>query len=912
MNGAGGKRYPRFAGRANVSWPAGARHSTGRATAIMPTGILQLYCTHCTYGTSALHRNAGAIREQVFEYSLRAGSVEQQRSHDLFRQIEPCLYFRLPQDTPAAEVRSLTADTCPWQRLVYFPSISGCRMLSQVCYRNTDTRGRPGSYFAHVLLSESPDSDTWSAVDCLKLWGAPFWESADSDDHPFELPQFSELPKLSDSESLINDQVLLTFLTTPPKGEFLDEPEPSKKCIIPQRWRDISVDERRQLLVDLLRGLLELDWERQERLMIAVEPSVAALLFYGALRCLPRQGLARKVSFSTYESHADRPAATLVACTFFRPLVAELLPETYRAKSFVRNTYQRHPPRPFRNPDARYAKWIVSKLIDDGPNAVDEIVADLDAAGAVTTAEWEQAVARHEECQALVAGNVVPELGKTLLPQAQSLYAGRVLARLLQHAPAERIQALAATPAYLPILDLVGAQPAFATAKKVTFSLLKALPKNDGIRNRLLKLPRLASAFKGLWLAEYFKKSGSLPAGLPALWEPNALKTGGPLAQALDRLDAAQAGLAAVSVPEQHLPRYVALVAESAARDPAKQGALVELLKKLEADAIGTLLAANQAIILRFFPPPQPQIARRLEQLLDVVLADASQFSMRLNALVAGQTYLPRTAIARIESLVEFRDAIKAIVHVPPGKKGMFGEAQNPEWDAASDRLLNIAERLFDDDPIPPATKSTLAFFESVMKSFAGDQGTAAWQSLGRPLLVRQLQRMNDSQFVRLLSGAGAKYWLKQYPFEDRALAPALVQRLQKLLDELADNTALVQVRVPVLSFVREYMPVELQARVTAWERTLACFVDLRNLQRKQPGKFDNLIVLDQDVGGMTLKLAKALAKALNGQVYVDRKNEIVNRHIIYDIGQELLGNCFLEDIKKVFTVQLQNSLPRG
>jgi hypothetical protein len=242
----------------------------------------------------------------------------------------------------------------------------------------------------------------------------------------------------------------------------------------------------------------------------------------------------------------------------------------------------------------------------------------------------------------------------------------------------------------------------------------------------------------------------------------------------------------------------------------------------------------------------------------------------------------------------------------------MFGGAKNEELEAAMDRLLDIAGKLFDDDPIPPASKSTLQLFQAAMNSFAGDQGDAVWQTVGRPLLTRQLERMNNSQLMRLLAGEGGKDWLKLYPHENVALAPFLVHRLQSILDELGDNPSLLPARVPVLSAVREFIPVELRARVLAWDKVLALLKDLRSMQRKQPQKFENLIVLDREVGNILMELVRAFAKALNGRVFVDQKKGdlIVNKDIIYGIGQELLGNCFLEEAK-VFRVQMQNLLPK-
>src|SRR4051794_27666158 len=97
------------------------------------------------------------------------------KSHDSFRLVEPYMYFHLPGDTPAEDLLNETPRSAPC-RFVFLPSVNGLQMLSQIRYRQTDTRGRPGSYFAHVLFREQKGNGTpWSAADCLGLWGAAAW-----------------------------------------------------------------------------------------------------------------------------------------------------------------------------------------------------------------------------------------------------------------------------------------------------------------------------------------------------------------------------------------------------------------------------------------------------------------------------------------------------------------------------------------------------------------------------------------------------------------------------------------------------------------------------------------------------------------------------------------------------------------
>jgi len=118
--------------------------------------IHQIYCTHCTHGNSALERREGELAHRMLGYSARSGSVAAQELRRYYRQIERYVYYHLPRDTPGEEKLRLTAGSAP-RRLVYLPSTSGLQLIGQVCYRQTDTEGRPGSYFAHVLFREEKD-----------------------------------------------------------------------------------------------------------------------------------------------------------------------------------------------------------------------------------------------------------------------------------------------------------------------------------------------------------------------------------------------------------------------------------------------------------------------------------------------------------------------------------------------------------------------------------------------------------------------------------------------------------------------------------------------------------------------------------------------------------------------------------
>ena len=65
--------------------------------------IRQMYCTHCTHGTSALERREGELAQRIFGYTVRAGSQEAGELRKTYRQVEPYIYYYLPRDTPSEE-----------------------------------------------------------------------------------------------------------------------------------------------------------------------------------------------------------------------------------------------------------------------------------------------------------------------------------------------------------------------------------------------------------------------------------------------------------------------------------------------------------------------------------------------------------------------------------------------------------------------------------------------------------------------------------------------------------------------------------------------------------------------------------------------------------------------------------------
>ncbi len=372
--------------------------------------IDQLLCTHCTYGTSFLHQSKTHLKDQVFEYSARTGSIEPAQSHDLFRRIEPFLNYRLPTDAPHTALVEHNARSLP-KRLVYLPAANGVRLVSQVSYRTYDvTKRRAGAYFAHVLLQMTGDTPRgpqgrplppppprakiepkpkmeWSARDAAQMWGWPQWiEEDDPEPNPKSFQEvskpFSNLPtpefetetwQKLDPAQRIGDEALSAFLLVDA------DKQPSW---IPQRWQNVPAKVRQQLLIELLHGFLKLNVEARECFLIGIEPALAALLFFGVARLLPRRGPAEQLSFSTCEPQNLRPPFALAATHSYLGTPITLADDP-RVCTLALSTFQSgwETTRTARNQgltQASYAQAIVNVYVNSGPAAVDCFLQPID------------------------------------------------------------------------------------------------------------------------------------------------------------------------------------------------------------------------------------------------------------------------------------------------------------------------------------------------------------------------------------------------------------------------------------------------------------------------------------------------------------------------------------------------------
>jgi hypothetical protein len=316
--------------------------------------IHRLLCTHCTFGSSELEPSTAENATKVLGYSVRRSSLPEPDRGPLraaFRAVERLLSYDLPKDTPPEKKETLDAGTAP-RRLIFMPNLSGWQAAGLVAYRTRDTHGRIGSYFADVLAARlERDSHPWCPLEVLKLWAAAHDGSlqaawlCDSEEALAERdgdgrwkPPDEDGPTAprGSADPFVDDGLLHQFLTLEPGGTTHDP-----GAIVPPRWWAIPARQRRDLLAALLNATIHSRKNGgKESLVLAAEPSVAALLFYGVFRLLPPR-LRAGIGFSTYEAFPERPLTPLVATTFLDgEASAADLPQELAGRGFVCNTFR--------------------------------------------------------------------------------------------------------------------------------------------------------------------------------------------------------------------------------------------------------------------------------------------------------------------------------------------------------------------------------------------------------------------------------------------------------------------------------------------------------------------------------------------------------------------------------------------
>ena len=638
--------------------------------------IQQLYCTHCTYGSSALHRHTGNVKDQPFEYSTRAGSIRQSASHQTFQQFESQIFrgLPLPSDTPADFRRQRSGANSPWRRLVVAGSQAG-NLIAHVAYRTADTSKPPriGSYFAHVLIQETADTAgrAWSLADALQMWGSDFWVVEDRDSHPFELATVTDLRRLPGFGKVINDDVLISFLTTAAGGKFHDgsatnqRHELSQTCAIPERWRRRPAEERLALFTTLFQSVLKLNLERRERLLLAVEPSVAALLFYGVVRLLPRNGLVEQLSVSTFEPHDESSSFVLSATDFFDPEKTDLSPNAVRGGIAINSYSKKSLPV---EPATPYLTTMLNAFLDpsEGVAGVEkrrEEFAQLAAAGLNSIKDIEQFLSADGLAERFVqtsTANLVSdrELASLSQPAARQKFRNRIVSRLKELPENHELwRVLAASSARtLSIIRVLREQPTLTGSDEILERLCDGIPARE--LPRFFEDELIPAELRLSRLQREVMATKQLPEGCDFLWTQKAgAAADAPLLERMfGVLDASQldpfcrtvvaSAVARREITGPRVQKMLTLLAKPSKTDEVKRREiLVPILtdKVFSGDDWEVLLRNPElrAALYDVIPANERFLQNRLVEILDELPQSGSRFFARVDLLKASLSRIP-------------------------------------------------------------------------------------------------------------------------------------------------------------------------------------------------------------------------------------------------------------------------------
>lgn len=254
----------------------------------------QFYFTHCTPETSIFGEG---------DYGIRAASLPAREIPSrLFQTIASLAPYYLPRDMSESACQYIMAGTAPI-RLARIRMEDGRIAVVHSVYRATDTLGRTGSFFSHLLIPPQGQSSL-STADVLHLWGAEgrwgetnafVWQDRQGSDSAHEgqlLPIWQDGP--ARPGALVNALALQRFLL----GDENYVP-PDRVCLetTPARLRGSEHYVRRREILEfvLMSHLIG------ERLYLVAEPGLAALLVFALTQLLP-PSLTEDLTFSTFEA----------------------------------------------------------------------------------------------------------------------------------------------------------------------------------------------------------------------------------------------------------------------------------------------------------------------------------------------------------------------------------------------------------------------------------------------------------------------------------------------------------------------------------------------------------------------------------------------------------------------------------
>lgn len=700
--------------------------------------IHQMYCTHCTHGSSALEQRDGELAERTFGYSVRAGSLDSDNLRRRYQQVEPLVYYYLPSDTPDDQKLDLTAAAAP-RRFFFLPSAEGMQIAGQVCYRATDSEGRPGSYFAHLVFQDEEGlASRWSPTEILRLWGATGWMAQDGAEIPFKLEPLLAISELiAGASPVIDDPVLLSFLREPADAPGFADPAE----IIPERWRAMEPAIRRDWFLRIFSAFLQGATSDRRPLVVVVEPSVAALTFYGVLRLLPAGALRDETGFSTFEPDPDRAGAFLAATWFHDPQAAAR-PEACSWQRTTINTLLAPDAQPAL-PASKYAETMVQRLLDKGSEEVDAGLRTMAVVQVSGAADLDTLVEIDRAVDALLESGSFPAAEWRNWQPGIEYLRQKLGERVAATEDVESgLRAVAGGPAHLTAIDLLTAKPHVSGSRKGVVHLLKAVPPEKILG--LLKLPGVPDDDKVTTLLRHVHAKGDLPPGCEFLWDEWAAGAEQPrragvvlMARVMMKLPPKAMERFAKNVPDRARHGFLLNCVKMVRQKKMKLASLTAMLRGTNDEAVMRLVQTGGTQFLATYPKNEPAMGEKMRELLKSLAKHPDDFKQRLDLVLSGehlmgdeasrvaaaswdQCYKKMAEVGRLQGSdtnlpTEKRQALLVAAcreMAMSADKAMTDETMDGEytWNQKRDFLLKIGQRVLGGTPLflPGAWESTL------------------------------------------------------------------------------------------------------------------------------------------------------------------------------------------------------------
>jgi hypothetical protein len=216
-------------------------------------------------------------------------------------------------------------------------------------------------------------------LDCLRLWGCKDesgvggWCNADRDGGFQGLTPIQSFDAWHGQRRVENwDELASHFVKegAAPSSWRMD-------IAIPDRWKSETTEaDRTRLIKSVLQAII--NKKASPTVVIAVEPAVAAIIFYAALRLIPDM-LRTGMGFSTYEPNPARGSFRLVATTFASGS-GDLQPQLYQSDSFVCNSFKAFKTGMYEPVAGTYADWAIRMLAEGKYARIDSLHSAIEKA----------------------------------------------------------------------------------------------------------------------------------------------------------------------------------------------------------------------------------------------------------------------------------------------------------------------------------------------------------------------------------------------------------------------------------------------------------------------------------------------------------------------------------------------------